>query len=259
MTRRAWGLVVVVALGGCARQSDVNRVELQVRRLREETARADSARAVLLDQIIVSQKRILDSLAVQERRLLSVRGDIRADLTEVQRQLVQIQELMGQTQGRLTEMRGQMEARNQALTQAARQATSDTGAANPASSGPPPDLLYSMSLQQLQRGSPATARIGFERLLQDFPQHERAGDAQFFIGETFGMAAPDSAMAAYDRLITNYPTSPRIPSALFKLGQLAEIKKDKAAARQYYNRLITGFPRSDEANLAKDKLQALGK
>ena len=70
---------------------------------------------------------------------------------------------------------------------------------------------------------------------------------------------PDSASAAYDRVITNYPSSSRIPTALYRLGLISEQKKDRAAARQYYNRLVTGYPRSEEASLARDKLQALGR
>jgi len=49
------------------------------------------------------------------------------------------------------------------------------------------------------------------------------------------------------------------PSALYKLGLLAERRGDKPAARTYFARVIAGYPRSDEANLARDKLQRLGR
>jgi tol-pal system protein YbgF len=258
LTRYCWIVVAGVALSACARQSDVNRLELQVRRLREETARADSARAVALDQIIALQRRTIDSLtrqlAQQENRLAGFRGDVRSDLTELQRQLVQVQELTGQSQQRLTELRGQIEARSQAV------ARGDTTGVSGLSAGPGPEQLYELSIQQLRRGSPATARIGFLKLIQDFPAHERAADAQFFVGETWGdKTGPDSAAAAYDRLVINYPNSSRVPTALYRLGVIAEQKRDRAAARQYYNRLIAGYPRSEEAALAREKLQALGR
>jgi len=142
-------LLAGAALTSCATPTDVRRVETQVRRLREETARADSARAVMLNQILALQRRILDSLALQENRLVAFRGDIRSDLTEVQRQLVQVQELAGQSQQRLTELRGQIEARSQALTTAGPRPPGDSsGAAASASSGPGPDQLYELSLQE---------------------------------------------------------------------------------------------------------------
>jgi TolA-binding protein len=43
------------------------------------------------------------------------------------------------------------------------------------------------------------------------------------------------------------------------LGLLAEQRGAKATARTYYTRVITAYPRSDEANLARDKLQRLGR
>jgi TolA-binding protein len=56
-----------------------------------------------------------------------------------------------------------------------------------------------------------------------------------------------------------YPNSSRAPAALYKLGLLAESRGNKPAARTYYQRVVAGYPRSDEANLARDKLQRLGK
>ena len=247
----------MVALGACARQSDVNRVEVQIKRLREETARADSARAVLLNQIFQLERRILDSLALQENRLVAFRGDIRSDLTEIQRQLVQVQELTGQSQQRLTDLRGQIETRSQALAQAARTPSDSAGAAA-APGTPGPDQLYEVSLQQLRKGSPQTARLGFQTLLQAYPAHDRAADALYFIGESWA-SNPDSAQAAYDLVQKTFPNSPRASASLYKLGMIAERRGDKTAARTYFMRITAGYPRSDEATLARARLQGLGR
>ena len=258
MKQYGWILFAGIALGACARQSDVRRVELQVRSLREQTAHNDSVRAAVLDQIIALQRRIIDTLALQEKRLLAFRGYIRADLTEVQRQLVQVQELTGQSQQRLSDLRNQLESRQQAMAAARPDSTGAPGTGAP--SGPPPEQLYELALQNLRRNSPQTARAAFQKLLQDYPSHERAADAQFFIGESWGdRTNPDSAAMSYERVITNYPSSARIPTALYRLGLIAEQKKDRAAARQYYNALITRYPRAEETPLARDKLQAMGR
>jgi tol-pal system protein YbgF len=119
--------------------------------------------------------------------------------------------------------------------------------------------MYDLSLQQFRRGSLATARLGFREFLRLYPTDERAADALFYVGETFAADAPDSAAAVYQQVVKSYPNSPRAPSALYKLGLLAERRGDKAAARTYYARVVAGYPRSDEANLARDKLQRLGR
>jgi tol-pal system protein YbgF len=114
--------------------------------------------------------------------------------------------------------------------------------------------LYSVSLQQLRRGSPNTARLGFLTLLADFPDHPRASDAQFFIGETWEESEPDSAAAAYELVIRNHPDSRHAPTALYRLGLMAERRGDRRAAQVYYSRVIAGYPRSEEAQLARTKL-----
>jgi len=117
--------------------------------------------------------------------------------------------------------------------------------------------MYDVSLQQYRRGSLATARLGFREFLRVFPTHERAPDALFYIGESFEQSAPDSAAAVYDQLVKTYPTSPRAPSALYKLGLLAEQRGDKATARTFYARVIATYPRSPEADLARQNQQRL--
>lgn len=260
MSRRPL-LLALGLVAGCALKGDVRKVELQVAGLRADVARADSARATERDSILAVIAAVQRALAAQQAYLVQLRGDVRTDLLAVQQQLVSVQELTGQSQQRLSDLRRQLQDQ-------ARQpvAPIDTGAptvgvpvgpsGNPA--GPGPDQMYDVSLQQYRRGSYATARLGFREFLRVFPAHERAPDALFYVGESFTQERPDSAAAVYESVVKLYPNSPRAPSALYKLGLLAEQRGDKAAARTYYARVVAGYPRSDEAGLARDKLQRLG-
>jgi tol-pal system protein YbgF len=232
----------------------VRRVEDQVAELKAETARADSARAVLLDQVLLFQQRLLDSLHVLQRRVSMFQGDVRSDMTDVQRQLVQIQELAGQSQQRLSELRGQLDQRLRQNVVPGVPATGDTGRAAAGAADITAQELYNLSLQQLRRGSPVTARAGFSKLLTDHPTHLLAADAQFFIGETWEETDSDSAAAAYELVIRHHPDSRHAPTALYRLGLLAERRGDQRAAEVYYTRVIAGYPRSEEAQLARTKL-----
>ena len=254
--------LAAVTLSGCALKGDVRRVEQEVVALRAASARADSARAVELDRIIRLLDAVQDSLSVQQQRLVILQGEVRADVTEVQRQLVQIQELTGQSQQRLTELRRQIDDRmSQPMPVVS--VPADTGAAGgraaPAAGGgePGPDQLYDIALQQLRRGSPQTARLAFRRFLELYPQHARAVDALFFVGESFEQAFPDSARALYERIASEHADAPRAPAALYRLGLMLEQRGDLPAARLQYNRLIAGYPRSEEAELARNKLRTL--
>jgi len=260
VTRGIVPFAAAVVLSGCALKGDVRRVEREVVALRAEAARADTARAVEFERLTALVAALHDSLGRQQVRLADAlqenQGVLRSDLIEIQRQLLQLQELTGQSQQRLSDLRRQFEQR-------AQQPPTEAGStgALPATQqgGVGPTELFELSLQQLRRGSPQTARSGFEKFLQDFPTNERTVDAVFFIGESWGAAAPDSAAPAYERVARDWPDSPRAPSALYKLGLLAEQRGDAAQARTFYQRVLSGYPRSDEAALARDKLGAGGR
>lgn len=196
------------------------------------------------------------ALTTQQAYLVQMRGDLRTELLSVQQQLVAVQELTGQSQQRLTELRSRIESRAQQPDPGAASGGAPVGpSGNPA--GPGPDQMYDISLQQYRRGSLTTARLGFREFLRVFPSHERASDALFYIGESFEQAAPDSATAVYDQLVRAYPNSPRAPSALYKQGLFAEQRGDRAMARTFYSRVIAGYPRSPEADLARQNQQRL--
>jgi tol-pal system protein YbgF len=251
----------LAGLAACATSGDVRRVGNDVALLRAESARQDSVRAVRLNEIIRLQQRIMDSLGLAVR---SLRGDTQQDLYNIEQQLVQLQELTGQSQQRLTELRTQLEARG---AQIAATSTSQpppptpgdtTGptASAPAASA---DEMYEASVAQLRRGSTATARIGLRQLLQTYPNSERVPDAVYFLGQSFAAENPDSAAVYYKQVVGQYPQSPRASAALYNLGLLAERRKDGAAARAAYQRVVKDYPRSGEAALARDRLKALGR
>ena len=261
VARRSAVVLLLGLLAGCALKGDVRKVELQVQDLRADLAKSDAARAAERDTILAAVRLLQQALATQQAYLVQMRGDLRTELLSVQQQLVSVQELTGQSQQRLTELRSRIEARNQQQDNAGPSGGAGAGgtpvgpSGNPA--GPGPDQMYDLSLQQYRRGSLATARLGFREFLRVFPTHERAPDALFYLGESFEQAAPDSAAAVYDQVVKNYPNSPRVGSALYKLGLLAEQRGDRATARKYYSRVIAGYPRSPEADLARQNQQRL--
>jgi tol-pal system protein YbgF len=261
-------LGMALALGGCAMKSDVTRVQNDVAVLRDENARQDSARARQLGEIIRMQQQLFDSLATTRETIRTLRGDVANDLYGVQQQLVQLQELTGQSQRRLTELRTQLEARAEQLAASGAPAAPGAGArpdsgapaaAAPAAGNASADQMYEASLGQLRRGSASTARLGFRELLRSYPNSDKVPDALYFIGESFRTENADSAGAYYDMVARSYPQSPRAAAALYNLGLLNERAQKTAAARDAYQRVVQTYPKSDEAGLARDRLKALGR
>src|SRR5512135_1480396 len=103
------------------------------------------------------KQRFLDSFASSREAL---RREMGQQFLDVQQQLVQIQELSGQSQRRLAELKRQMDDRSERLglidtTPAAPvpAASADTARPAPPAGTPTPDQLFQSSLQELRRGS----------------------------------------------------------------------------------------------------------
>ncbi|HWB41640.1 MAG TPA: tetratricopeptide repeat protein [Gemmatimonadales bacterium] len=251
-------LVAGAGLAGCASKGDVQMVQGEVALLKAETARRDSARAAQLSEVIELQRRIMDSLTASRRAVAQLKGDLSTDLYSIQQQLVQLQELTGQSQQRLTELRTQVEARGAQL-QTAPVTPGDSARPSPEGGSASADQMYAASLAQLNRGSLTTARLGLRELIRLHPTSERVPDALYFIGQSFASENPDSAGAYYRQVVDKHATSPRAASALYNLGLLAERRKDSAGAREAYQRVAEKYPQSNEAALARDRLKALGR
>ncbi|HYW49594.1 MAG TPA: hypothetical protein VE861_03255, partial [Gemmatimonadaceae bacterium] len=214
-----------LALTGCfATKQDVTLLQSDLKAMRAEYAYRDSARRVQFDSVMRTMVTLNDSLRGLKTELASFQGNVLGDLFKVRDGLIEIRALTGQSQSRITELRSELEQRN-ALPQAAPAATSPVtspsapgtkpgdSTAAAASSGamapaPGPNQLYTLALDQLRRGSTSAARAGFTDFLAQYPQHERAGDAQYYIAETLERdSKPVDAEAAYLSVYTRFPKS----------------------------------------------------
>lgn len=252
-------LLVALAAGltaGCATKGSVRQVETQVLVLRAETARQDSVRAAELARIIRLQQQAIDSLNASRQAIRVLEARVGSDLTDVQRQLLQIQELSGQSQRQLSLLKAQLDARAEAQT------FGPVDSTRPADSAPPPaasaEQMYVGALQQYQRGSPGVARRAFLEFLQQYPTHPNVPDAMYWVAESFETELPDTAIARFQQLHAKFPQSRRSPTALYKIGYVFEtVKKSPAQARAAYQRLVTEYPRSEDADLARARLESL--
>ncbi len=237
-------------LTGCATKRDLRdlRADLQAQRAQQEEA---SARM---------QTQTLDSLAAQGEALFQLRGQLMTQLLSIQEQLVTIQELTGQNQRNVAALREQLESERTRLMEMPVPGDSAGGEmlAPPAVAAGEPEDLYHTGVTMLNRGSRATARRAFEEFLSRFPNHTLAADSRYWLADI--MVQEDrweEAIVAFNEIPELYPASPRVPEALYRVG-VAYIQLERPnEARQYLNRVITGFPTSGSAVLAQEALARL--
>jgi tol-pal system protein YbgF len=259
---RLCALASLLLAPGCATKGQVKLLQGEISSLRIETARRDSVRAAALAAIIGLQQRIIDSVAAGREALRTLDLRMQADLTGVQRQLLQVQELTGQSQSRLSEMKAALDQRAEqaevaGLTRPPAPASDSTAAPAGAAPVPTADQMYQGAKAQLNRGAAATARRGFQELVRTYPTHDLVPEALFYIGESYALEAPDSAVTYYTQVVSRFPRAPKASTSLYKLGRLEAKRNNSAAARAYYDRLIKEYPRSDEVELARDALKNL--
>ena len=132
-------------------------------------------------------------------------------------------------------------------------------ASEPVASPPPsPQTLYENALRDMLGAKTDLAKLGFEDYLKNYPNGERAENAQFYIGEIYYQNAQYSkAVEAYTKVIDGYPKGNKAPAAHLKKGYALAEMRMKAAAKKELEILIRRFPNSDEAKRAKERIAKL--
>ena len=248
----------LLACGCLASKRDVFMLQTQLSSMQAASARADSARRVQVDALLSAVTTSNDSVRAISARLARLQTTVSTDHYEMGRQILQIQELSGQSQRRLQELRASLEERNQNAAAPLPATTPDT--LRPAPAGPGPAQLFQSSLDQMRRGSLRVARTGFEQLLQQYPNSEDAPEAMIYIAATYASERNQvAADSVYGLVVQRYPTSPKAATALYKQALSMREAGRVTAARAAFERIIKDYPRSDEAELARGQLRTLGR
>jgi tol-pal system protein YbgF len=269
--RRAGTLVLLVGSTGCFAsrgdmrilQGDLNTVRLEARRSAEAQAQALTETSRLLQAVS-------DSLSRLSSRQLGFEGDMRGELRRVNEQLIQVQQLLGQSASIIRSLRADLETAGRTpipesavapapVTPPGRgAATTPPPAAPPAGSLPGPNQLYQDGMDHMRRSSYASARIAFGDLLLNYPGSDVAAEAQYLIAEAYAAERNlTAAETAYAAVVSKYPESPRAPEAMYKRARIFLEQNNVAAAKPLLEAIIRQYPRSDAAEFAKERLASI--
>jgi tol-pal system protein YbgF len=118
-------------------------------------------------------------------------------------------------------------------------------AAAPSAAGA--DQLYNDAFKKLQDSDYAGAERGFKAFLQGNPKHQLAGNAQYWLGETY-YARRDyqNAMTAFAEGYKVYKASPKGPDNLLKLGVTLAVLGRKPDACAVFAKFNQDYPRATD-------------
>ncbi len=248
-------IFVLVVTGACGVQSDLTN-------LKNDTTHLRAQMQVMREEVALQED--TDSLKVHIERLEAL---VRDQMDELLRMRADMGQRVGAIESglqtlttRITESDRQFSAlvrRMESLqVQLSAPAGPDTSAAP---SGPfDPGELYDLALGDYQRGSYDVATRQFTQYIEYFPDSDLADDAQYYIGESYyTQSLYTQALDAYELLLVTYPDGNKVPATLLKIAFIKVARKEPAEARSYLERVIADFPDSEEAQLARMRLELM--
>jgi len=132
------------------------------------------------------------------------------------------------------------------------------GAGRPAGTAVNPNVVrkaYDVAMGNYKLGDYQGAIASFESFIKSYPTDALAGNAQYWIGDSFfNLHDFRAAASAQQALIKSYPNSGKVPDAMLILGSAYAAMNDGAAARRTLEDLIARHPSSEAAEKAKQRL-----
>ncbi|MGE0405151.1 MAG: tol-pal system protein YbgF [Candidatus Korobacteraceae bacterium] len=124
---------------------------------------------------------------------------------------------------------------------------------------PPADVLYNNALRDYTAGKYDLAMQEFTDYLKYYPTTELAGNSQFYLADIlYKQGDYKGSIAAYNVVLERYPDGNKTPAAQLKKAYAFLEMGQRTEGVRELNSLVTRYPRSLEAQQARERLKRLG-
>lgn len=242
--------------------------ETQDQRITELQAKldaSDKARQALEQRLNDQKNQTIDLLSQIDRlnaEISKLRGQLEVNSHEIELAQQRQRDLYADLDGRMRKLEGGASATKPADAAVAATAT-PVASATPNAATLPTDgaaelKAYEAALELSKSGKHKDAIEAFEKFLETYPASKFAAPAQYWIGYSyFSQKNYKAAIAGQQKLIKLYPDHHKVPDAMYNLAnsqiQLSEIDNAKQTLRE----IVSKYPLSDAAPLAKKRLAVL--
>lgn len=247
---------LAVAVAGCVSQGDLQGLESRLTDVQQQLLKLqkDGASKAEIAELGGQLTEVSQALARGQE-------DVVTRLGELARQLEQLEAKLEDTNFRLAQLAQQIAATNQEL-QTLRDAAVLHQSPPPPVPSPTqddPQALYDTAYEDYRRGNYDLAILGFLQYLEADPSPDLTDNATYWVGECYyHQGRYQKAITQYDQVLSRYEGSDRIPSALLRKG-LAYLELDQQAqAVVQLQHVICDYGSTDEARLARQRLETLG-
>jgi tol-pal system protein YbgF len=114
--------------------------------------------------------------------------------------------------------------------------------------------LYQTAYQELMEDNYQLALSDFRAFLERYPRTRLSDNAQYWIGEVYYEQKQfPVAVDEFRKVMDEYPDQDKVPAACYKLALSFRTMRDAATAKRYLDLLITRYPDTREAQLARER------
>jgi tol-pal system protein YbgF len=272
--RAVAALPLILAATGCIMPDQLAEFQKDVTDVQQSLATVSKSESELAKRIAALEAKAGTEDAVKRSEI----ADLKAKLDTIVRQTTATDDKVAQVNVRVDRLSEDVQAAREASRRAsppsapvgasdpgaaavpAAGAAMAAGAASLSGSAPTPSALYASAYADFSKGNYALAIQGFEEYAERYPDTELADNALYWIGEcSFSQGSYKAAVDAFDAMLEKYPRSDKAAAANLKKA-LAFVQMNQIGQGIEQLRFVTSsFPGTDEARIASDRLQALGK
>lgn len=286
-------MLALLVLAGCvapdqyrALENRVSALEMENTRLRTLQARFDEQAAALSSAV----DDLESAVQASDRDFRENIAEINQDLRQVQKKIGQLQGVMEETAFQLgqtdpdtqTNLSQVLERMDRAVSRNHTRitrletymgfeptvpGTDGPDTSDPAATGDDPGqqilpvsdkAVYEQAKKTFDDGDMEAARIQFENFITSFPESDLAGNARFWIADSYYVEKwYEKAILEYQKVLEQYPDSNKAAAARLKQGYAFAELGENANARLILNELINRYPDTREAGFAREKLKKL--
>jgi tol-pal system protein YbgF len=247
-----------------ALQTQVQALQDQIARLQQSNDERFGAMRSLLEQNTDTLNRLANSLDAVSHSLQTTTTDQGGKIDLVSAQVQSLHDSVDELKARLAKVSKQLDdmaAAQQNLQSAPQpgQPGATTPQQPPQAAAPPPDVLYNNALSDYNGAKYNLAAQEFADYIKYYGNTDLAGNAQYYIADIeYKQGNYQQAVQDYDKVIEQYPSGNKASAAQLKKGYaLINIDQREAGIRELRS-LIARYPRSLEAQQARDRLRSLG-
>jgi tol-pal system protein YbgF len=247
-----------------ALQTQVQALQDQMARLQQSNDERFGAMRSLLEQNTDTLNRLANSLDAVSHSLQTTTTDQGGKVDQVSAQVQSLHDSVDELKARLAKVSKQLDdmAAAQQNLQAPPQA-GQPGAPSPQqppqAAAPPPDVLYNNAVSDYNGAKYNLASQEFADYIKYYGNTDLAGNAQYYIADIeYKQGNYQQAVQDYDKVIEQYPSGNKAAAAQLKKGYAYINLDQRDAGVRELRALIARYPRSLEAQQARERLRSLG-